>query len=87
MPYNTTCMLLAVRVKRTTEDIQLELVFEPGPSQPAAVCTLVSIADDLVVEEDQDRFIVLQTGDNITVTLSPASATLTIIDDDGMLIL
>lgn len=72
-------------MKRVTEDIPPELVFQPGSSQPAILCTLISIMDDMVVEEDQNKFIVLQTSDD-AVTLSPAYARLTIIDDDGMLL-
>lgn len=69
-----------------TEEIRLELVFQPGPSQLATVCAPVPIANDTVVEDDQVRLIVLETAE-IAVTLRPASARLTIIDDDGMLTL
>jgi len=59
--------------------IPMELTFLPGAAER---CASISISNDTILEDDELFSVQLDTTDQ-AVTLSPGSANVTIVDDDG----
>ena len=61
----------------SVEDV---IIFSPGINES---CTMIPIVDDSVLENDEVFSVILSTTDS-DVSLDPSSATVTIVDNDGM---
>ena len=60
------------------------LTYQPSSSgEPNAQCISIDIMNDSVLENTENFFVLLQTGD-VSVTLTSSMAAVTILDDDGM---
>ena len=60
------------------------LTYQPTSSgEPDVQCISIDIMNDSVLENTENFFVLLQTGD-VSVTLTSSMAAVTILDDDGM---